>query len=104
MVLTGSAPETDSLEIAQVAQTIKTIDLAEDDAEDVDFVVPDEDLEVRKLHKMTSFPLILLFSLLMNLPLMNPPTKKGKTRARKHPSKLSRKTSASKSSTASSKN
>ena len=48
MVLTGSAPETDSLEIAQVAQTIKTIDLAEDDAEDVDFVVPDEDLEVKR--------------------------------------------------------
>ncbi|CAG5112595.1 Oidioi.mRNA.OKI2018_I69.chr2.g6793.t1.cds [Oikopleura dioica] len=33
-------------QIAQVAQTIKTIDLAEDDAEDVDFVVPDEDLEL----------------------------------------------------------
>ena len=35
MTVTGSAPETDSLEIAQVVQTIKTIDLAEDDAEDV---------------------------------------------------------------------
>ena len=60
MVLTGSAPETDSLEIAQVAQTIKTIDLAEDDAEDVDFVVPDEDLEVRKLNKLASFPYFFL--------------------------------------------
>ena len=47
MTVTGSAPETDSLEIAQVVQTIKTIDLAEDDAEDVDFVASEEDLEVR---------------------------------------------------------
>merc|ERR1712037_668650 len=45
MTVTGSAPETDSLEIAQVVQTIKTIDLAEDDAEDVDFVALEEDLE-----------------------------------------------------------
>merc|ERR1712037_226655 len=45
MTVTGSAPETDSLEIAQVVQTIKTIDLAEDDAEDVDFVASEEDLE-----------------------------------------------------------
>ena len=47
MTVTGSAPETDSLEIAQVVQTIKTIDLAEDDAEDVDFAASEEDLEVR---------------------------------------------------------
>ena len=46
MTVTGSAPETDSLEIAQVVQTIKTIDLAEDDAEDVDFVASEEELEV----------------------------------------------------------
>ncbi|CBY20080.1 unnamed protein product [Oikopleura dioica] len=45
MTVTGSAPETDSLEIAQVVQTIKTIDLAEDDTEDVDFVASEEELE-----------------------------------------------------------
>merc|ERR1712037_455250 len=45
MTVTGSAPETDSLEIAQVVQTIKTIDLAEDDAEDIDFVASEEELE-----------------------------------------------------------
>lgn len=39
--------ETDSLEIAKVVQTIKTIDLAEDDAQDIDFVASEEELEVK---------------------------------------------------------
>ena len=47
VVASGIELETDSLEIAKVVQTIKTIDLAEDDAEDVDFVASEEELEVK---------------------------------------------------------
>ena len=95
MTVTGSAPETDSLEIAQVVQTIKTMDLAEDDTEDVDFVASEEELEV-KLY----FDSHNRYFRKLKIQKQTLPTKKRRTKARRSRSKksLSRKTSVSRSS------